>query len=55
MKKLIFCFLPTSFLLTAAAQENLTYQKPPQEILELLDVPLAPTTIIDSKESVTIK
>ncbi len=31
------------------AQENLTYQKPPQEILELVDVPLAPNTIIDSK------
>ena len=31
------------------AQENLTYQKPPQEILELVDVPLAPSTIIDSK------
>lgn len=31
------------------AQENLTYQKPAQEILELVDVPLAPNTIIDSK------
>lgn len=49
MKKLFFCFLATSFLFTVTAQENLTYQKPPQEILELVDVPLAPTTIIDSK------
>ena len=31
------------------AQENLTYQKPPQEILELVDVPLAPSTLIDSE------
>jgi hypothetical protein len=35
--------LPTLF-----AQENLTYQKPPQEILDLVDVPLAPSTILDS-------
>lgn len=49
MKKLIFCFLATSLIFTATAQENLTYQKPPQEILELVDVPLAPATIIDSK------
>ncbi|WP_081211405.1 S9 family peptidase [Salegentibacter sediminis] len=50
MKKLslsIFSF----FLVLGSlqAQENLTYQKPPQEILELVDVPLAPSTIIDSK------
>ena len=30
------------------AQEDLTYQKPPEEILELVDVPLAPSTILDS-------
>ena len=29
------------------AQENLTYQKPPKEILELVDVPLAPSVLID--------
>ncbi len=29
------------------AQENLTYQKPPQEILELVDVPLAPSVLMD--------
>ena len=32
-----------------SAQVNLTYQKPPQEILELVDVQLAPSTLIDSK------
>ncbi|TRO65376.1 S9 family peptidase [Christiangramia sabulilitoris] len=30
------------------AQENLNYQKPPKEILDLIDVPLAPATLIDS-------
>ena len=50
MKKFTFSIL--SFLLILGslhAQENLTYQKPPQEILELVDVPLAPTTVVDSK------
>jgi dipeptidyl aminopeptidase/acylaminoacyl peptidase len=49
MKKMIFFLLAGSFLTGLQAQENLTYQKPPQEILELVDVPLAPSTIIDSK------
>lgn len=31
------------------AQENLDYQKPPQEILDLVDAPLAPIVRIDSK------
>ena len=42
---LLFCFLFLNF----QAQENLTYQKPPQEIMDLVDVPLAPATLIDSK------
>lgn len=49
MKKLILNLF--SILLISGglfAQENLTYQKPPQEILELIDVPLAPSTLIDS-------
>lgn len=41
------------FLLTAlsplAAQENLTYQKPPKEILELVDIERAPSVSMDSK------
>ncbi len=41
---LIFCF---SVQLTA--QENLKYQKPPKEILELVDVPRAPSVLIDDK------
>jgi dipeptidyl aminopeptidase/acylaminoacyl peptidase len=49
MKKVILSIL--SFICFTGAtfgQENLTYQKPPQEILELVDVPLAPSTLIDS-------
>ncbi|CAM3502389.1 alpha/beta hydrolase family protein [Aequorivita lipolytica] len=40
-----FLLLATNFV----AQEKLTYQKPPKEILELVDAPLAPTVWIDSK------
>jgi hypothetical protein len=43
-----------AFILTLAvlstslfAQENLRYQKPSQEILELVDVPLAPSVRMD--------
>lgn len=49
MKQIIFSFLSIfCFMGASIAQENLTYQKPPQEILELVDVPLAPSTLIDS-------
>src|SRR5690554_4803535 len=40
-----FLILSTNFI----AQEKLTYQKPPKEILELVDAPLAPSVWIDSK------
>lgn len=49
MKKTILSIF--SFMLcfpALIAQEDLTYQKPPKEILELVDVPLAPSTILDS-------
>ena len=49
MKKLILSFLSIlCFTGATFAQENLTYQKPPKEILDLVDVPLAPSTLIDS-------
>lgn len=32
------------------AQEGITYQKPPKEILELVDVPQVPASFIDDKE-----
>ncbi len=52
MKKIPFSLMTVLFLLAnlhLVAQEKLTYQKPPQEILELVDVPLAPSTLIDSE------
>lgn len=49
MKKILFSLLGLFISFPGLiAQENLTYQKPPKEILELVDVPLAPSTILDS-------
>jgi len=36
------------FSLTVVAQEPITYQKPPQEILELIDIERAPSVIADA-------
>ncbi|GHA39719.1 hypothetical protein GCM10007103_21380 [Salinimicrobium marinum] len=47
MKKLCSSFCLLLFISFGHAQENLTYQKPPQEILELVDVPLAPYTLLN--------
>ncbi len=49
MKKLLFLFflLPLGFV---QAQVNMTYQKPSEEILELVDVPLAPAVLIDDNK-----
>jgi len=54
--KLIFICLSAVFLFVSGiyAQENLDYQKPPKEILELIDVALAPATIIDSDAQMMI-
>ena len=45
-----------TFLITLShsAQENVTYQKPPKEILDLVDVELAPRTFFDSKNKVML-
>lgn len=42
------------FAFTLQAQENLTYQKPPQEILELVDVPLAPSVRLNDGKTVMV-
>jgi dipeptidyl aminopeptidase/acylaminoacyl peptidase len=49
--KNIFFFIVTLFLCFSnlMAQENLNYQKPPQEILKLVDAPLAPAVLLDAK------
>lgn len=51
MKFLRFILLVLSayILDNSIAQEDLTYQKPPQEILDLVDVDLAPNTFMDDK------
>ena len=55
MKKIMTGFLFLIFFISVGtAQENLDYQKPPQEILELIDVPLAPATILDSDANMMI-
>ncbi len=46
MKHLIYTLIFLSTI-SAHAQGNLTYQKPPNEILELVDVPRAPTVLMD--------
>ncbi len=48
MKKLLFLIILFLSTLTFA-QENATYQKPSQEILELAEAPLAPSIRMDSK------
>ena len=48
MKKVIHYLLLFPFAISAMAQGGLTYQKPPQEIKELVDAPLAPSVRIDS-------
>ncbi|MGB7843929.1 MAG: prolyl oligopeptidase family serine peptidase [Salinimicrobium sp.] len=48
MKKLLLCLIFFGITFPFLAQEKLSYQKPPKEILDLVDVPLAPSTLIDS-------
>ena len=49
MKKSIYFILSFLFCLNLTAQEKLDYQKPPKEILDLVDAPLAPSVLIDKK------
>lgn len=48
MRKIIV-FLSLAIYLPLAAQPDLGYQKPPKEILDLVDAPLAPGVNLDSK------
>ncbi len=52
MQLLIFVIL--LLFTTANAQESLTYQKPSKEILDLVDVPLAPRVIFDANKEFMI-
>jgi len=41
-------------MIDANGQESLNYQKPPQEILDLVDVPLAPSVILSENKEVMV-
>ncbi len=49
MRKLNFIIILLMLSVSLKAQENLKYQKPPEEILDLVDAPLAPSVLIDKK------
>ena len=51
MKKLLLSLLCLFVLGLVKAQVNLDYQKPPKEILELVDVPRAPAVVMNSQGS----
>lgn len=54
MKNIILILLSVTFCLTVMGQENLVYQKPSQEILELVDVPLAPSVLLNDRNTVMV-
>jgi dipeptidyl aminopeptidase/acylaminoacyl peptidase len=54
MKKLSLVLLFFLFVFTGFTQENLTYQKPSAEILELVDAPLAPSVLMNDDYSMMI-
>ncbi len=49
MKKIKIVFTFLLIALNLNAQENISYQKPPKEILDLVNAPLAPSVRIDEK------
>lgn len=53
MKHLIFLSM-LMLAVSLSGQQNLDYQKPPKEILELVDVPLAPAVIMDDDKEVML-
>jgi len=53
MKRLIYLAL-FFFIIEVNAQDNLTYQKPPKDILDLVDVQLAPSVMIDDNSEYMI-
>ncbi|MEZ4995714.1 MAG: prolyl oligopeptidase family serine peptidase [Saprospiraceae bacterium] len=54
MKKL-FLLLPILIItLNAFSQENLDYQKPPKDILDLVDVPMAPSVLMDDARELMV-
>ncbi len=47
MNKLVLVITALFICLTTVSQENLGYQKPPKDILDLVEAPLAPSVLID--------
>ena len=54
MKKLFSIFITCISVHFAVAQENITYQKPPKEILDLVNVQPAPSVMMDTKKEYMI-
>ena len=50
MKRLFIAMLLVFAVGITAAQENVDYQKPSKEILDLVDVPLAPSVLLDDAQ-----
>ena len=51
MNKLVLTILLIVFSLSLEAQENITYQRPSDEIMKLADAPLAPSVLIDDNNN----
>ncbi|WP_240972978.1 alpha/beta hydrolase family protein [Flammeovirga yaeyamensis] len=54
MMKYFLSIIFTFMLSNALCQDNLGYQKPPEEILELVDVPRAPSVLLDDAKETMI-
>ncbi|WP_236941119.1 alpha/beta hydrolase family protein [Flammeovirga sp. MY04] len=54
MMRYLLSIIFTFMLSNAICQDNLGYQKPPEEILELVDVPRAPSVLLDDAKETMI-
>jgi dipeptidyl aminopeptidase/acylaminoacyl peptidase len=54
MNKLVFILIASISIYTATAQDNIAYQKPPKEILDLVNVQPAPSVMMDTKKEYMI-
>ena len=54
MIKSIYYAVLCLFIMNIYAQDNLSYQKPPKEILDLVDVSRAPSVLLDDDKETMI-
>ena len=54
MKKILLISIILATFTMGFAQDNLTYQQPSQEIMELVDAPLAPSVRLNNKADVIL-